>query len=435
MLNYECKVENKGPISRELTISIKSDTIQEYIDSQLQALSRTAKIKGFRQGKVPLQIVKRYYLDDVKSDVFSKVIRDSYIRALEENKIFAVGSPEIETKSGSDLKEGETLTFTAKVEVFPEIQVGDLTKIKATRLSTDVTDEDVEKSIKNIRDSNAAVVPNENYDGPAKDGDIVEVSFSGTVDGEALDVLKADNRQIEIGSKQFMEEFENALIGVKKGETKNFPLPFPKEFSEPKLAGKTAQFTVNVHEFKKKELPEWNDEFAKRFKLDSILEMRKKVAETLKEDRERESREKLKETVLSELVKTHKFEVPAGLVRSQVEYLMRENTEYLKRQGFTDKMVRDYLEQNKGQLETRAEEQVRTSLILDKIASDQKIAVESKDLDHEFSKMSERLNLPSEQVRGLYEKDENALRQLRYRIKEDRTIEYVLAQVKVTAAK
>ena len=435
MLNYECKVETKGPIRRELTISVKPDSIQEYITKQLNNLRKTAKIKGFREGKVPLTMIKQYYMQDVKSDVYSKVIRDSYVQALEANKIFAVGMPEIETKSGADLKDGEALIFTAKIEIFPEIEVKDIAKVKVTRQSPDVTEADIEKSINNIRESHAEVVPNENYNGPAKTDDICEISFTGHVGGDAMPELQGENRQIQIGSKNFMAEFEDALIGMKKGETKTFPIPFAEDFSEPKLAGKTAEFTVTVHEFKKKELPELDDEFAKRFKMETSADMRKKVIETLTEDRARESREKLKENVLTEICSMHKFEVPSGLIRSQVEYLVKENMEYLKRQGFTEKMIRDYLEKNTEQLQKRAEEQVRTSLILDKIAEEQKIKVEAKDLDLEYTKLSERLNLPPDQVRQLYEKDENAIRQLRYRIKEDRTIEYVLGQVKVTDAK
>lgn len=435
MLNYECKVENKGSIRRELTISVKPDSIQAYMDKQFNALQKTASVKGFRKGKVPLTVLKRYYLEDVKSDVFSKVVRDSYLQAMDDNKIMAVGQPEIEAKSGTTLNEGEALTFTATIEVFPEIELKDLGKIKVTRQSAEVSDADIEKSIQNIRDSHAEVVPNEAYSGPAKTDDIVEISFKGKVNGEQLDMLTAENRQIQLGAGQFMQEFEDAVIGMKKGETKTFPVPFAADFSEPKLAGKTAEFEVTVHEFKKKQLPELDDEFAKRFKMETALELRKKITETLKEDRAKESRDKLRESVLSELCNLHKFDVPSGLVRSQVEYLMRENAEYLKRQGFTEKMVREYFEKNMEQLNKRAEEQVRTSLILDKIATDQNIKVEGKDLDVEYAKVAERVNMPVDQVRGLYEKDENALRQLRYRMKEDRTIEHVLSHVKITNAK
>lgn len=435
MLNYECKVESKSPIRRELTISVKPESIQEMMDEQFKRVQKTAKMKGFREGKVPLNLVKQYYGEDVKSNVFSRAIRESYVKALEDNKIMAVGSPEIEPKSGADLNGSEALTFVASIEIFPEIVVKDLGKIKIERPSPDVTDADIEKSILNLRESHSEVVPDETNEGPARDGDHVEVSFKGTIDGKELDSLKGDNRLVHLGSKQYMEDFENALIGMKKGGTKDFTLTFPVDFSDSELSGKVANFNVTIHEFKKKQLPELDDEFAKRFKMETALELRKKVVETLTEDRSREARDGLKENLMKALVEAHEFEVPKSLVTSQLEYLVKENVTYLKRQGFTDKMSKDYLDSNREGLTKRAEEQVRASLILDKIATDQAVKVEQADLDHEYSKMSERLKIPAEQVRGLYENDENARRQLRYRIKEERAVEYCLGQVKVADAK
>ena len=435
MLNYECKVESKSPIRRELTISVKPESIQEMMDEQFKRVQKTAKMKGFREGKVPLNLVKQYYGEDVKSNVFSRAIRESYVKALEDNKLMAVGSPEIEPKSGADLSGSEALTFVASIEVFPEIKVKDLGKIKIERPSPEVTDADIEKSILNLREGHSEVVPDESNQGPARDGDHLDISFKGTLDGKELDSLKGDNRLVHLGSKQYMEEFERALIGMKKGETKDFTLDFPVDFSDSDLSGKTVNFNVTVHEFKKKQLPELDDEFAKRFKMETALELRKKLVETLKEDREREARDGLKENLMKALVEAHEFEVPKSLVTSQLEYLVKENVTYLKRQGFTDKMSKDYLDSNREGLTKRAEEQVRASLILDKIAQDQDVKVEQADLDLEYSKMADRLKIPVEQVRGLYENDENARRQLRYRIKEERAVEYCLSQVKVADAK
>jgi trigger factor len=166
--------------------------------------------------------------------------------------------------------------------------------------------------------------------------------------------------------------------------------------------------------------------------MESALELRKKVAESLREDREKEARDALRESVMKELIGLHKFEVPSGMVASQLEYLMRDNAQFLKSRGFTEKMTRDYFEKNKDALAKRAEEQVRLALILDRISETQGIKVERADLDHEYTKVSGRLNLPLDQVKALYERDESALRQLRHRLKEDKAIDYVLGQVKIS---
>lgn len=434
-MNYECKVETKSSIRRQLTISIKPDTIKGFIEQQLSSLQKTAKLPGFRQGKVPLHMIKQYYMEDVKSKVFSNVIRETYIKALEDNKIEPVGMPEIQPTKGADLNEGEDLEFTAMVEIFPEVKVKDLNKLTVARPMSDVTDEDIEASLNNLRENNAEMIVDAGNQGPAKEGDYLELTFKGTVEGKTRDNLKGDNRLVQIGGGQYMKEFEHALVGMKKGESKSFPVKFPAEFGEPSLAGKEVQFDVTVHEFKKKQLPELNDDFAKRFKMETGLELRKKVVETLTEDRKREATEKLKENTLRVLVEHHEFEVPKALVRQQIEYLVKENADYLMKNGFTEKMVRDYLEKNRQQLEKRAEEQVRASLLLDRIAEDQSIKVEGADLEHEFTKVSQRVNIPTEQVKQLYEKDQSALRQLRFKIKEERTIEYILGQVKTVDEK
>lgn len=433
-MNYECKVETTSPIKRQLTISVSADSVKDYMDKQFNTLQKTAKIKGFRQGKVPVPVLKQYFLSDVKSEVFSKVVRDSYVKALEDNSIVAVGMPEIEAKSNADLKDGEPVTFIAHVEVYPEVKLGDLTKLKVERPSQEVTDDDIEKALTRIRESHAELVTDDrDASGPgAKAGDTLMISFEGTLpDGKKLESLKAENRTIELGTGQFMEEFENGIIGMKAGETKEFPVSFASDFTDKALAGKTVTFSVTLHEFKMKVVPALDDEFAKKFKCETALELRKKVVESLQEERQRASKETLKENLLRALIEAHSIEIPSALVRTQAEHLMRENFNLLKRQGFTEKMIREYLEKNVKELEERAAEQVKAALILQKVAEQQNIKVEDADLDHEFAKMAEPMKTSAEEIRKMYESHEDSLRQLKFRMREERTVEYALSQVKI----
>ncbi len=404
------------------------------MDRQFDSLQKTAKIKGFRQGKVPVPVLKQYFLSDVKSEVFSKVVRDSYVKALEEHSIVAVGMPEIEAKSNAELKDGEPVTFVARVEVYPEIKIGDLTKLKVVRQSSEVTDEDVENALSRIRESHAELVTDErDASGPgAKTGDTLLISFEGTLpDGRKLDSLKAEKRTLELGAGQFMEEFEAGVTGMKVGETKEFPVTFAADFTDKVLAGKIVTFSVTLHEFKMKVVPVLDDEFAKKFKCETALELRKKVVESLEEERAKNSKEAIKENLLKALIDANTFEVPSALVRTQSEHLMRENFNVLKRQGFTEKMIRDYLEKNSKELETRAGEQVKAALILQKIAEQQDIKVTDADLDVEFAKMAEPMKSSPEEIRKMYESHEDSLRQLKFRLREERTVDYALSQVKI----
>lgn len=432
MMNYECKVENKSDISRELTISVKPDSIKQYIEKQFEVLQKRAKIKGFRQGKVPMAILRKEFFNDVKADAVSKLIQDCYSLAVEQNNIKAVGNPQIVPKSGWELKDGESFVFTANVEIFPEIKLNDLKKISLSRTSAEVTDEDIEKSIESLRQSHAEVVPDEDRTSAAKNEDYVVITFAGTLGGESKDELKGENRLVQIGKRSYMEDFETQLIGMKKGETKEFDVTFPADFTDKLYAQKTVHFTVTLHEFKKQVLPEIDDEFAKRFKLETALELRKKITESLKETKADEAQNKLKGDLVQELIKANPFAVPSHFVTTQLEFLVKENMEFLKQRGFTQKMIEEYVTKNVESLKTKAEEQVRVSLIFDRIAQDNEIKVEAADLDREYAKISEREQLPVEKVKE-YLNNEDSLRQLRFRIKEDRTVDYILSQVKMKA--
>jgi trigger factor len=430
MMNYECKVETKSDISRELTISVKPEVIQNYVEKQFEALQKKAKIKGFRQGKVPMAILKREYHGDVKADAVTKIIQDCYSLAIEENKIRTVGSPQITPKSGWDLRDGEAFVFVAKVEVFPTVSVKDLSKISVKRESAEVNDDDVQKSLNGLIDSHAEVEPDESRTSPAKDGDFVVITFKGALDGAHKDELFGENRLVEIGKRSYMEDFERQLIGMSKGSTKEFDVTFPKDFNDKLYAEKTVHFQVTLHEFKKQVKPELNDEFAKRFKLETAEELKNKVRESLVENKREESQTKLKNDLVAELVKANPFEVPKHFVHTQLDFLVRENQQFLKERGFTPKMIEEYLSKSATSLEAKAEDQVRVSLIFDRIAQDADIKVEAADLDREFARISEKEGVPVDKVKE-YLSNEDSLRQLRFKIKEERTVDYILSQVKI----
>ncbi|MGE4233858.1 MAG: trigger factor [Bacteriovoracia bacterium] len=431
MLNFECNVENKSSIRKQLNIKIQPDSIKAYIEKQYASLQKTVKLKGFRQGKVPLNIIKQYYGADVKNDVFSKIVRDSYIRALEDNKLYAVGLPQIETKSGSDLADGAALEFSATIEIFPEIKLGDMSKINVKRESEKLTDKEFDEQLERIRQSRAQVLPDESNSGPVKVGSIVTVSFSGEVDEKPLENLKSENRVVEVGNKQFMQEFEDALIGMKTGDSKTFDLPFAKEFGDKTLAGKTAKMTVQVHEFKKREVPELNDEFAKQLQFETLDALKTKVRTDLQEQKKENVYSKLKEDLLKELIAKNPFEVPNALIDSQYEYLVKENSYMLQREGVDLNNLPKELQER---FKSLAEDQVRASLILNQIGSEQEIKVEPADFEFEYKKMAEKMNLPIEQVQSFYDGDEEGKKQLRHRIKETRTIDWLLSKVKVDSA-
>ena len=236
---------------------------------------------------------------------------------------------------------------------------------------------------------------------------------------------------LKLGAGNYMDDFEKNVLGMKKGETKNFDVGFPKDFQSKELAGKSVAFEVTLHEFKKEELPELDDEFAKRFKAENVADLKKRIEEDMRKTAERKSRNALKENLIDALISANSFEVPQHFLSMQLDYLIRENARTLLQQGYTEKMVKDYLEKNQEDLKSRSEKQVKATLILDKIAEQDKIMVEEADLEHEYSRSAADEKVDLEEVRKFF-KDENSARELKFRLKEEKTIDDILSKVKVT---
>ncbi len=429
MLNYECKVEVTSPIARELTISVKSESLQKYIDKQYIELQKKIEIKGFRKGRVPLPIIQKYYKDHARADAFSQIIEDSCSKALADHRIQAVGRPEI-TPTNFPVTESDDFVYKAKVEIYPEINLVDLTKLVITGPSVEVKDEDVEEALQTLQRSNAEVIPNESYEGPAKRNDYVVISFNGSTSGKPHPKLTAQNQLVQIGSGQLLPQFDEALEGMQKGSTKNFDLVFPQTYHQKEFAGKRATFEVTLHEFKKELLPVVDEDFAKRFKVDSLLELRKQVLQALKDEKETQAQEKTRESLIKTLLETHAFEVPAQFIDQQLSHLIKDSKTYLEKNGFTEKMVQDSVEKEKEWLLKRAHEQVRASLILDALAIANQITVEQKDIDFEFEKISKGMRVPIEKVQAAYNNPE-MLQELRFKIRTRLTIDYVLSKAQV----
>ena len=432
-MQIETKLESKSPILKEITITVKPETIRDYIEKQFTDLQKKAALKGFRKGKVPMTILKQQFMGDVKSDVFSKVIQDSYSKALDEHNINPVGYPKIEPKSGMNMDDGENLTFVAKVEIYPEIKVSEISKLKVSKPSTEIKKDEIEKTVEQLRKSYADVEPTD-YAGPAKDGDMLELSFEGTINGKSHEALIGKNRMLKMGAGQYMDGFENGILGMKKGESKTIEVEFPKDFQDKEFAGNKAVFQVTVHEFKKETLPELNDEFAKKFRAENMADLRKKIEDDIKTSQERKSRNTLKERLIDAMIEANTFDVPSHFVSMQFEHLLKENAQTLAQQGFTEKMVKDFLDKNKKEIEARALKQVQASLLLDKVAIDQNIKIDDADLEKEYSRISEEQKVELAEVQKFFENADQR-RELKFRLKEEKTFEYIMSQAKISIEK
>jgi len=440
------QVEKTSNIHRKLSIKVPSKIVDAEIQKGLVALQRTAKIKGFRPGMVPLPVVKQYYGADLRHRVFHDLIDDAYREAIRKEKLRAVSAPQIETaeelKTGAgehdhEIKEGHDLNFTATVEVLPEIEVKGYTGLSLNQESSDVTEEDLTKLLSRFQDNHADLNPADEGAKAAK-GDYVDLHFKGGVVNEGQVDYRADmegSRLIEIGSDSLIPGFEDQLVGLTSGGEKTFRIHFPTPYAEKSLEGKEAEFSVKVNSIKVKKLPELNDEFAKTVGYESVEDMKAKAREHLQAQKTEEVDRKLKSDLLAAIIEKNPFDVPQSLVQAQTRSLAQDIAANLRGQGFTDQMIQEALTAELGALKTRAENQVRASLLLDSIAKSEGISVAAEEVEAEIAKMAANAKMESEKVREFYEKNPSRRDDIEFRIKEDRTMTFLLEKAKVKKAK
>lgn len=450
-MEFSVEIENPSNIVRKLKIRVGSKIVSDRLQRGFADVQKTAKVKGFRPGHVPIDVVKKMYGTDVRHQVFHDLIDENYRRALREKSVRAVSQPKIETpdhKTGEgthdhSINEGQDLVFTATVEILPEIEVKSYTGFSLKKESETLTDQDVEIVIKNMLDSQAQLVPASSgllgADGtsssrPAKMGDFADIQFSGGIVTESgyeeKEGMKG-SKMIELGSKSLIEGFEEEVVGMRSGETKTFEVKFPDDYHEKSIAGKPARFTVSLGEIKEKKLPEFNDDFAKNLGYENVSDLKSKAREHLEKEKKGEVERKLRSDLFKLLIEKNPFDVPSSLVHAQTRQLAQEVGDNLKRQGFNDQMIQEAVVGELENLKIRAENQVRSSLLLEAVSKKENITVTPAEIDQEIAKSAVNMNLEEQKVREFYEQNPERRNDLEYRLREDKTVEFILSKSKI----
>lgn len=450
-MQINVQVEKSSAVMRKLTVKVPASEVAIRFNQGLAEVQRTAKIKGFRPGHVPMAVVKQYYGEDVRHQVFHNIIDDSFREAVRKENIRAVGRPKIETpehKTGAGehdhtIQEDQDLTYTATVEVLPEIEVKNYKGLSATRLPVEVTEKDVTTVINGLLDAQSELIvagggladASGNVSSrPVKKGDHVDLNFAGglvTDNGIEEKPGMKGSRVIEIGSDTLIPGFEEQVEGLRKGETKTFRVSFPKDYFDKDYASKEAEFTVTVNEVKEKKLPELNDEFAKTMGYDNVADMRKKAEDHLTREKTQESDRKVRSDLLAALIEKNAFDCPESLIRAQTNALAQDAVENLKRQGFSEQMINDALAGEFDGLKKRAETQVRASLLLEAIAKKENLTVTAQTREEEYKKMAEQMRVDEAQIREFYSNNAQRSEDLEYRLKEEVAVRFLMDSAKI----
>ena len=316
----KCKVEkteNANEVKLELTI--EAQKFDEAIQKVYFKSAKYFNIPGFRKGKAPMNIVEKYYGKEIfYEDAFNEVAPEELETALKENKIEAVSRPDIDVKQ---IEKGKDLIFTAVFQTKPEAELGKYKGIEIPKIEYNVSDEDINHELSHMQEHNSRLISID--DRPVEKGDITVIDFEGFVDGKAFEGGKAEGHELEIGSNTFIPGFEDQIIGMKIDEERDIKVKFPDEYFSKDLAGKDATFKVKLHEIKKKELPELNDDFAKdTSEFDTLEELKKSIKDRMEKDNEQRQKYETEDAVIKAVCENVKVDIPSGMIENETEDML-----------------------------------------------------------------------------------------------------------------
>ena len=424
----ESTVESLSPIKKKIGVALPPEEVRAEIDEAYRGLARRARIKGFRPGKVPRPILERYYGEQVQSEVISKLIQESYARALEEHHLHAVARPEIVAE---EVRPDAGLRYSATIEIKPEVEVRDYSGLEVERTVTPVEDAEVDAQIERLRQSLAQMVRREDRD-TIENGDLVEIAYTGVVDGRALKGASAESRVIEIGSQTFPPPFEERLVGVRLGDSVHIDVPYPDQHRSPEIAGKTVTFRVEVKQIGQKVLPALDDDLAKEHgECGSLGELRDKIRASLSSRAEREADEQVRSKLAKRLVEINPIDVPEALVTHRFTSMLREIGIPTEGAAGTPELQAE-LDRIRGELRQRARESVHAALLLERIATQERVEVSDTEIDERITQIVRAAPRERERLADLYRSAE-ARREVREHIAEEKALEWVVEHARIAS--
>ena len=423
---YTSTIESPSETTRTLKVQVPQAQLDSIVETKLIEAQRTVELKGFRKGHVPMNIVKQHFESSVRRDALSDVIDLCFRHALADHLVHPVGQPELTvTKASPDIE------FSVQFEVMPKVTAKNYSGLPLVKEVRPVTDEDVQGIIQHFLDNQAELIPVEGRS--VATGDFVDFSYEGELVKSDGSVEKNDlkgSRLVEVGKGELIGGFEDALIGLDVDGTKSFETTYPKGFGN--LSEKAVVFTVKVLGIKLKRLPELTDDFAKSAGFESLLDLRVKARQSIESERETQALRKLEQEMISKLIEKNPFSVPQSLVLEEKELLEKEWAEMLKKQNATQEIIDQAIKKEDAVLRERAEQQVRAALILSSIAEIENISVQPEDIDAEYQNQALSMRMKVDEIRKHYDSNPRYKSNLAYRLRERKTIEFLVKRSKVT---
>ena len=423
-------------LSKTFEVSVSKEDLEGKLEAKIKEMQPQVSIKGFRPGKVPVSHIRKMFGQSIMRDVVEETVNETSQKAINDNKLRPAGQPKVDLRAnGEDVTNGKAdLEYTMTVELIPDFEVADFDKLKFTRLTTEVDEKIVEERIKKLAEGSKSYKKKAKT-AKAKDGDAVLIDFVGTVDGVAFDGGAMEGHQLVLGSGSFIPGFEDGLIGAKAGEELDVKVTFPADYQAADLAGKDAVFATKVIEVQGAVDAKIDDELATKFGLENLEKLQEIIKEQTEGEFTGQSRMKLKRAILDELDKKHSFDLPAGMVAAEFDNIWAQ-VQSEKQAGQLDE---DDAKKTDKQLEKDyrkiAERRVRLGLVLAEIGQKEEVSISNEELQGAMIAEARRYPGQEQQVVEFYQKNPNAIAQLRAPIFEEKVVDLIIEKAKITDKK
>lgn len=420
----QVSVETTSGLERQMTVTVPADRIDQDVNSRVQQTARTARIDGFRPGKVPVKVIKKRYGQGIRAEVLNEVVQQSFYEAVQQEELMPAGTPSIDFKTDS---EGEDLQFVATFEVYPSVELADFSGVEITKQTADVKDADLDQMIETLRKQQAEWNAVERA---AADGDRVKIDFEGFIDGEAFDGGRGEGMDLVLGSGTMIPGFEAGLEGAAADAEVELNVEFPADYHAENLKGKPAMFKVKVNAVEEQVLPELNEEFFEKFGVGEKTEesFRSEVRKNMERELTQSLKMKLKDQVFSQLIKVNEIDVPAALVDSEIDGLRRQAIQQFAGANAADMDINML---PKEMFEEQAKRRVSIGLLVQEVISSNEITVNDDLVRSTVEEMAATYQEP-QQVIDWYYSNEEMLNQVKNLVLEDQVVDQLLSSATVS---
>ncbi len=421
-VKYNAMLDDISAVKKKVEVTVSAEDVTEALEQAYQRVKATAAISGFRKGTVPKSVIKAKFADAIYGEVCTRLIDETYHRALEDFGLTPLGGPEVDIKTPKP-EEGKDFVYTLAFEVTPRVEVdGYIGMDIGERKEVEVTDEEIEKGLDGIRQTNIRF---KEVERAADEGDMVIIDFTATKNNKAIKGLKGSGYPVLIGETSPMPGLDEALRGLSKGDKKDVNLTFPENYSEKKYAGKEVVFHVTVQAVKEKTVPEIDDEFAKGLQCENYEALRKRVADEIRRAKEKEERNRLKTVILDKLIEGRELEVPTGLADKYLDLIFKSVVDNM-RAGIVhpeDKGLGP--EQLKEKYRPVAVRRAREDMILDAIALKEKMEISNDEVNAAIEELAAERNLPPDSLMARIQREGN-LEMIKDGLKHEKVFDLII---------